>query len=456
MNRRSFVTMLPALALAFSLHAQEAKPAAPTAEFKPTFGNLTFKDGDSFVFLGDSITHQCLYTQYVEDYVYTRFPNVHVHFHNSGVGGDRASDALIRFDDDVAQFKPNYVTILLGMNDGGYTKFNQPIFDTYEKDMTTLLDKLAALGAQAVPMTPTMFDARAPRMAKKPANESRDTYYNSVLAYFGAWLREQSSVRGLGFVDMYSPLNNLTTEQRKKDPKFTFMHDGVHPEQTGQVVMALAVIDELIAKTPVSAINLAAGPDGKRKPGATNGKITDFTDGETISFTFKANVLPWVLPPEAVEGYKLTHAGHHNSNEKITVTGLKPGKYELRIDGQAVGTYDANRLAFGVELEENDKTPEYQQALKVALLNKDRNDKAIRPLRNLWAQRKGKRRTEERWLAEHKDDPTAPAKREAFDKWLADFNTQVPALLAQAKQYEDQIYQSNQPVAHKYELAPAK
>ena len=33
-----------------------------------------------------------------------------------------------RFDRDIAAYKPKYVTILLGMNDGSYTDFNQEIF----------------------------------------------------------------------------------------------------------------------------------------------------------------------------------------------------------------------------------------------------------------------------------------------------------------------------------------
>ena len=184
-------------------HAQEAAATSPAnAEFKPLLGLLDLKDGDTFVFLGDSITHQCLYTQYVEDFYYTRFPKIHVHFHNAGVGGDRAKNALDRFDDDVAACKPKYVTMLLGMNDGGYSSYAQPVFDTYQKDMSTLLDKIAALGATAVPMTPTMHDARAARLAHRGL-EPRDTYYNGVLALYGAWLREQAQVRGLGFVDMY-------------------------------------------------------------------------------------------------------------------------------------------------------------------------------------------------------------------------------------------------------------
>ena len=51
-------------------------------------------DGDALVFLGDSITHGCLYTQYVEDFFYTRFPTRRLHFHNAGVSGDRCGDVV--------------------------------------------------------------------------------------------------------------------------------------------------------------------------------------------------------------------------------------------------------------------------------------------------------------------------------------------------------------------------
>ncbi len=49
------------------------------------------KDGDRVVFYGDSITEQRLYTTLVENYVVTRFPNLHVTFVHSGWGGDRVT-----------------------------------------------------------------------------------------------------------------------------------------------------------------------------------------------------------------------------------------------------------------------------------------------------------------------------------------------------------------------------
>ena len=429
------------------LSAQEAAPA-----FKPIVEKIDLADGDTLVFLGDSITHQCLYTQYVEDYFYTRYPKLRLHFHNAGVGGDQAKDALARFDDDVAAFKPKYVTILLGMNDGAYRDFDKAIFDTYQHDMSTVLDKIAETGATAVPMTPTMHDARAARLAKRAA-EPRDTYYNGVLALFGGWLREQSQVRGLGFVDMYGPLNNVTFSQRKKIANWTMIGDAVHPGPTGQVVMATAILDDMVAHSSVSAITIHE-KDGKLIGNAGQNAVTDLQGGETITFKHTAAALPWVLPPDAAEGYVLSKAAHRFSVEKLTVPNLKSGEYDVKIDGQAIGQWSDGQLAMGVEIEANDKTPEYQQALKVALLNKDRNDQTYHPLRDEWAQLKGKRRDIEKLT--QANDPQLDAKKAEFEEWHKAMNEKVAGLLAKAKEFEDQIYAANQPQPHTYEIAPAK
>lgn len=447
-------TLLAILASLAPLMAQQPQPATPPGGFKSIVEKIDLKDGDTLVFCGDSITHQCLYTQYVEDFFFTRFPKLHVRFHNAGVGGDRAQDTLLRFDDDIASFKPKYVTILLGMNDGSYRDFDKATFDTYQAGMTTLLDKITELGATAVPMTPTMFDSRAKKLRNDNA-EPRNTHYNGVLALYGAWLREQALNRGLGYVDMWSPLDNLTLEQRRTNPNFTMIEDGVHPGHAGQTVMAVAIIHDMFPQHgPVSAITLNGDRDPAKAATALNGTISDLSvTPEKISFTFLADSLPWVLPPEAAEGVKLTQLGHKFSNEKLTVHTMPPGSYELKIDGQSAGTYTNAELESGVELEANEKTPQYQQALKVAMLNKERTEKAVHPLRDLWGARKGKRHSDERFITDHPDDPSTPEKKAALEKWLADFKATVTKLNDDVKKYDEQIYQANQPVARKYELA---
>lgn len=426
--------------------AQE--PVAPLAK-------IELEDGDSLVFLGDSITHQCLYTQYVEDYFYTRFPGKRFQLHNAGVGGARAWDALQRFDKDVAAFKPKYVTILLGMNDGTYQPFNQEVFDIYRKDMTELLDKLDALGAKAIPMTPTMFDSRADQARDRKRDPESQLLYNSVLAYYGTWLREVSYQRGLGFVDMWGPLNNLTLEERKTDPAFTMIADAVHPGPVGQVVMATAIISDM--KLPRQVSNIRVSKAAKKPVGkGSGGKLTDLQWGDdSVSFTWTANSLPWVVPEDAQPGAKLTKLGHKLSREALEVQGLVPGRYTLTIDGEVVGTYSDAQLARHIELQENAKTPQHQQAAQVAELNSQRNAGPVRALRGEWSQ--FQRYARAKRTAEMQPDNASVQTQ--FVEWtnkIEGMDERVAAHIAAAKEIEDQIFEVNQPQPRKYVLTLVK
>ncbi len=419
------------------------------AELKKPVTSIELNDGDTFVFLGDSITHQCLYTQYVEDYYYTRYPDRRIRFHNAGVSGDKATHALRRFDRDVAAFKPKYVTILLGMNDGTYRHFEHDIFAAYERDMVKLMDQLSELGTTTIAMGPSMYDSRVARA--KPPRWLKDTeqvklatrYYNAVLAFYGTWLRDETTHRGMGYVDMLAPLGQITTQVRLKEPDFTVIPDAVHPDANGQAIMAFAILEQMNSQRGVSAVTANLTKGKWRVSAGKTGKVTEMAGDENgVSFTFEANALPWVLPPDAARGYELTKAGHKMSNERLVVRGLKPGKYELKIDGVAVGQYTHAQLGAKIELQSNDKTPQYQQALKVAMLNKDRNEKAVRPYRNQYSRLKGQQSKEV-----DKKDPAA------FAKFMEKFDAELVKLKAMSKEYENKIYAANQPVARKYEIS---
>ena len=79
---RSFILVASIVAVLTPLRAQDAAAIG----FKPIVEKLDLTDGDTLVFLGDSITHQCLYTQYVEDFFYTRYPKARA-FDDGGVTG---------------------------------------------------------------------------------------------------------------------------------------------------------------------------------------------------------------------------------------------------------------------------------------------------------------------------------------------------------------------------------
>jgi len=432
-----------------------ATVAAHAQELPAPLAAVEVADGDSIVFLGDSITHQHLYTQYVEDYFYTRFPKLRLKLHNAGVGGARAWDALARFDADVAAYKPKYVTILLGMNDGSYQPFNQEIYDTYRNDMSKLLDRIKEIGATPILMTPTMFDARAARLRDAKRDTEATTLYNSVLTYYGTWLREVAAEKGYGFVDMWGPLNNITLQQRKTDPKFTLIADAVHPDAPGQVVMATAIIAD--AGLPKQVSRIMINLDGNEaKSDADGGTISDLKQTEDgVEFTWQADSLPWVLPEDAQLGVKLTALGHRLSREALEVHGLPAGRYALTIDGQEVGRFGAAGLERHIELQGNAKTPQYAQALEVATLNKQRNDGPIGALRGEWSKFQRYARVKQQAEAQP-DNADVKAELVKAEESIAGMDGRVAAANAAAREIEDQIFTKNQPPARKYVLTRVK
>src|SRR5262245_8133096 len=87
-----------------------------------------FKAGDVVVMIGDSITEQHLYSNYVEMWTVTRFPAWKLTFRNTGISGDTSGGGNNRFKRDVLRYNPTAMTVDFGMNDGGYAPFGEPRF----------------------------------------------------------------------------------------------------------------------------------------------------------------------------------------------------------------------------------------------------------------------------------------------------------------------------------------
>ncbi len=416
--------------------------AQPATEPK----GLGLRSGDRVIFIGDSITHQCQYTQYVEDFYYTRYPGQRIAFRNAGVSGDKAADVLARFDDDIASFKPTVATLLIGMNDGVYQDFNPELMAAYISDMTKLIERLEALKVRLFLMSPTMFDHQAfERMvAKDPARGKgkNPANYNAVLAYMGKWVQEQARQRGHGFIDLFGPLNRLTVEQRRHDAEFTLIDDAIHPRGDGSFVMAY----EMIAAFEEPGSVWSVGASVRDKGWAVHSAASNFISkvegqpGHDLSFHLRPACLPWAVLEESKLGAQLTAAGHRKSSEVLTITGLAPGRYEVLENGRRLGVWDHIVLGRKIELQANPESATLAQAQQVILLNKQRNDEAIRPLRNLYGQRKGRLRGE-------------PKAFEAW--WNGEGKAKEAELLRKAAEIEDAIYKANQPLEVEIQIRPA-
>ena len=92
-------------------------PATTTKAPRETSAKYALRDGDTVVFLGDSITAARTYGKLIENYTLLRFPDRKIRFINAGRGGDTAAGGLSRLERDVFSRKPTVLIVAYGVND---------------------------------------------------------------------------------------------------------------------------------------------------------------------------------------------------------------------------------------------------------------------------------------------------------------------------------------------------
>lgn len=366
--------------------AAAAVAAAPILCAADT-GDSSFylKDGDRVCFYGDSITEQRFYGVDVESYVRTRFPKLQVEFVNSGVGGDKvtggwAGDIDTRLSRDVFPFKPNVITIMLGMNDARYRAFDPDIFSVYTNGYEHIIESLQANlpGVRIVLIEPSPYDD----VTESPNFPGG---YNAVLLRYSAFVRQLARRHNLQCVDFNQPLVDVMQKVFAQNPALSHgvIPGRVHPSAIGELVMAQALLRAWNAPATVTAVTVNAHRDIATQ--SDNTTVSDIkTDGNILSWTQNDGCLPcpvlalhadwpqfppysngrngtsfaWKIPePNWSETNPLAEMVLRDSGfykdldqEPLVVTGLARGNYQLKIDGQDVGEFTAKELRHGVNL----------------------------------------------------------------------------------------------------------
>ncbi|HYR57415.1 MAG TPA: hypothetical protein VEO95_02250, partial [Chthoniobacteraceae bacterium] len=120
--------------------------------------------------------------------------------------------------------------------------------------------------------------------------------------------------------------------------------------------------------------------------GASNCTIGDVKAGPAnVNFDCTEKALPLAVSAEATTALALVPFTQELNQEKLVISGLAAGTYELKIDNQTVGEYPAADLQAGVNLAENAKTPQHQQSAAATKINQDRTNVGLQ-LRGLAAQ----------------------------------------------------------------------
>ncbi|MGC8625150.1 MAG: SGNH/GDSL hydrolase family protein [Phycisphaerae bacterium] len=351
------------------------------------------KNGDRVLFYGDSITAQGFYPADVELYVRTRFPNLHVRFINSGYSGDSvtgggAGTINLRLKRDVFPFKPNIVTIMLGMNDARYAPFNQKDFKTFKVGYTHIIRSLRKHlpGVKIVVIEPSPWDdvTHKPFFMWDPKYHGPGSY-NDVLIRYGQFVRQLAIKYHLMCVNFNRPLVNvLRRANRMNHALATQIIPGrIHPDANGQLVMAETLLKAWNAPATVTAVQINAAKNSVFQADNTRVSGLTVTHG-IVSWSQMDRALPmalmdlhgnwpqfppmltWTLSadklwetPKPNWNYvnvvtalvaKLSHLYSTLDQEPLMVTGLSAGRYTLKIDDRVIGTFTSGQLSTGINL----------------------------------------------------------------------------------------------------------
>lgn len=372
MNRLFSVVMLLLIILTCGGASLAQQPLPTAAPFR-------LQDGDTVVFYGDSITEQKLYTSDIENYALTRYPDRHVRFINSGVGGDTvhggwAGPIDLRLARDVLAYRPTMLTIMLGMNDGYYRPFDPGIETTYEVGYRQIVDQVQA-GLPHTSLTllkPSPYDdvTRAPEF---------EPGYNATMLHFGDFVGKLAEEKHTLVADLNRPVIDALTAAKAADAAMsvTLIRDHVHPGSGVHWLMAEAVLKTW--KAP--AIVTSASMDGvhAKVNEAVNTEVTQLLPAKGgLTWVQNDHALPLPLPPGTSDPFvslvlQVSDLNQSLNQEIVRVTGLPEGAYELQIDEHPVGTFTAAQLTAGVNLAVLD-TPMVAQARLVALDTEEKNE----------------------------------------------------------------------------------
>ena len=189
-------------------------------------------DGQTVVFLGDSITHYGANNPY--GYVQLVVKGLSAHgivpkWFGAGIPGNKALHMNARFDKDVLARKPDLVTISAGVNDVWFARPDCTL-DKYRVDMEQMIERGEAAGVKVVLLTPTT---------------AMGEFNNPNIVKYAECVRELAAKHGLVVADTWKAVRDVIDDPAgaKLVPRgLKATADGVHMAPMGDRAMARCVL----------------------------------------------------------------------------------------------------------------------------------------------------------------------------------------------------------------------
>ena len=225
---------------------------ASTADGKSSSSdNKSFliQDGQTVVFIGDSIT-DCDrrdvagplgngYVKMAVELVVAKYPERQITFFNKGINGDVAPGLRDRWADDVLIHNPDWVSVLVGINDLHRRFSPDPQLhmppEIYRQAYSQFLERTRkSTKATLILMDPFYISNENDR-------SSRRTIVLEALTEYIAIVGEMAKK----FDALHVSLHDVFQQQLKYRPSDTFCPEPVHPNATGHQIIAYAWLEAL-------------------------------------------------------------------------------------------------------------------------------------------------------------------------------------------------------------------
>jgi lysophospholipase L1-like esterase len=308
--------------------------------------DYAIRDGDTVVFLGDSITAARQYGKIIENYTVLRFPNRRVKFINAGKGGETAHLSLDRLDAAVFQRGATLLTVAYGVNDIGWgMKADEPHKRAYLDAISEIIDRCKKRGVR-------VFICSAAITAEDPTKAENG--FLQKMCDEGLALAKS---KGAGTIDVQRTMREVQRRAISADAKKaehskpTRLHvdDGVHLNDLGQMAMAFAILKGLDAPADVSSASINALDGNVTMSKQCRISKIERRD-ELLRFIRTDERLPLNLSPLWMLQGMYIPIGNDLNRYMLSVLNLAPGKYEISANDRPLGTWSAEALSQGVNL----------------------------------------------------------------------------------------------------------
>lgn len=152
-------------------------------------------------------------------------------YENRGVGGDRILDVYARIVRDIIKIRPDYMSLLVGVNDiwHGFDRNNGTGTERFIKVYNMLIDELEAElpDMKIVLMEPFVLEGDATK--NRPEQPDRYREFRRGIEILAAEVKKIAEAHNLKFI----PLQSVFDEAAKTIPAGELLSDGVHPTEEG-------------------------------------------------------------------------------------------------------------------------------------------------------------------------------------------------------------------------------